>query len=438
MLPQGTLAGVVAIALAATVAPSASARPVRRVASSACTSLGKGPLGFNASGIGIYSTAPPQSYLIFPQGNSDYLTTSPLPKYDEPEMYEFFNCTYTPPEYEGKGATAYYQGYIKTADGQCVTASGLEQQGAHFSKRDCIFNDDSASAVDATQNFQFSTDTFFSYHAATFLGSTQGPVPEGFAAGGNYHYNLAPLPGDNDKDLSYLTLNYLADEPNKGDLREALIGQLGNEYKVPPRELPDCKLIKQGSMVLVDADDASSTKEVTITNPDSKSDEHDFVLRSGSSGNDSTSAASYALLGFYQCDSSYMGYKEDSTNYYGHLALGGQQAGYCFSRHYDASGPQPDFLLNSNCETIDDASQPRQWFHLSVTDDGYEVSYLNSTASQTTARVAANTKSDSAAAAQPTPLFGWTVSDTDAAGTVVLNVNPSKSDNKNYKLRFAS
>ena len=119
-----------------------------RVPHSECKSLGKGPLGFNASGIGIYASNPPQTYLTF-EDNSDYLIASSKPKYEKPEMFEFWNCTYTPPPYQGKGAVEYFQGYIQSNDGKCITASSLKSQGAHFSKEECAFDDGKSSSVSA-------------------------------------------------------------------------------------------------------------------------------------------------------------------------------------------------------------------------------------------------------------------------------------------------
>lgn len=138
--------------MATAVLASVSAAPVAEAASQQCASLGKGPLGFNASGIGIYSTNPPAVYVAIDDTttNGDRLMASQKAKWEDQTMFEFFNCSYTPPPYFGKGSILTYQGYIKAPDGNCVSISALNTQGAYLSTVPCKFQDDSSmGGVDA-------------------------------------------------------------------------------------------------------------------------------------------------------------------------------------------------------------------------------------------------------------------------------------------------
>lgn len=265
--------------------------------------------------------------------------------------------------------------------------------------------------------------SFYNFYAANFLGDLDGPpsdLDNRFAVGGNYHYNLAPLPSSSDKD--YLTLNYLEDVPSDGNLGESLIGQLGDQYVTPKRELENCDMVTQGRLVLVESEEEGKTQDVTITNAYSSDEDHIFSVNVEPN-------SPFSYFQFYSCDSSYMGYKQDGKNYYGHLQLGGQEDGDCFQRWYNMSGPTTEFKLDNKCSNIDDASQLQQWFHLAVTSEGYEVNYLNATATTSASKAAVKAESSLS--------FGWTTYENDNVTEVILNPNPSSSNAKNYKLRFS-
>lgn len=237
--------------------------------------------------------------------------------------------------------------------------------------------------------------------------------------------------GKDDTDL-YVSVNYLAEEPQKGALDEMLIGQLGTQYVRPDKQFPACTLVKRGPVVLVN-DKTGETLPVTIKDDNYNTGDNVPALNG---------TQSYNGFGFYQCDSEYMGYRSDEENYYGHLTLQKDEGkGYCFVRQAGVDGLEP-YIFSTNaydgeCGTTDDAGQVRTFFHLAVTEEGYEISYLGGTAVNQTAAAKAKVK-----AASDVTTYGWTTERVVQqprydSNEVVLNPNPARNaDVTNYKLRF--
>lgn len=166
--PQSRLNMLSIIALAALASVSAAAPTpvaVARASSdppSGCTSLGKGPLGFDPSNINIYSATPPARYLGV-WGNIDDTGAKVLqPGNTVPQDIELFGCKHTPAPNPGKGAVDAYQGYIASTitPGDCLTISEQGKFNAHIVSKPCDF---SSGGIAADQHFQFQRDSFYSY-----------------------------------------------------------------------------------------------------------------------------------------------------------------------------------------------------------------------------------------------------------------------------------
>jgi hypothetical protein len=307
-------------------------------------------------------------------GGASRLYASETAKWDNQTMFEFHACSYTAPPYQGKGSVDTWQGFITTAKGHCLTISELEGQGAVMEAHDCIYDAGRPAGVRAAQHFQFQLDSFYSFYSANFLGKAKQPSDtQDFGAGGNYHFNLAPEE-DRDDSRLVLTANFLSQEPQEGDLGEMLIGQLGTQYHRPPKQFPECRLVKRGAVELVNR---KTGKAFPVTVHGDNYNTYDKVpVLNGTQ--------SYAGFGFYQCDSEYMGYTSDNTNYYGHLTIEEDESeGYCFARLQGESGAEDaissQYVYGGGCGTTEDSSQLQTFFHLSVTDTAYEIEFLGQT-----------------------------------------------------------
>ncbi|KAJ1024081.1 hypothetical protein NDA16_002920 [Ustilago loliicola] len=398
-----TIAAVLALAAAGTT----SAAPVSSAASAdQCVSLGKGAFGYNSTSIGIYSNKPPGKYLSLKDEN---VVASSTPQWQNQTMFEFFNCSYTPPPYQGKGSVETYQGYIKGPDGNCVTVDRLKQTGVPVKSEPCSFTSDSSLGnVEAQQHWQIQLYSFDYYYTAVFLGDTPGPVDQDMSGyGGNYHFSF---------DGADLIANYGENNPQKGNSGEQLVGQLGKQYVPPIRQMPACKLVKVGGMELVN----TSTGEAQPVNAG-----RTYAFGYGYSP--LLNATEQAEFNFYQCDSAYMGYESDDNNIYGHFGLNNTVFhDGCFNRAISGNGATPaqsldNYLIDTgSCATADTEAQVGEFYHLSKTSDGkYEVNWLGGQKSE----------------AQKD--WGWTVfkdpKQTDGTSVVLVDQNSTE-----YKLRFTN
>lgn len=403
------LATAAALTLAAV--GTTSAVPVSSAASAnQCVSLGKGAFGYNSTSIGLYSRGPPAKYLSL---KDEHVVESHTPQYQNQTQFEFFNCSYTPPPYEGKGSVETYQGYIKGPDGNCVTVDRLKQSGVPVKSEPCSFTGDSSLGnVEAQQHWQFQLLSFNDYYTAVFLGDTPGPVDQNSSgAGGNYHFSF---------DGADLIANYDANSPQQSKQSEQLIGQLGNQYVPPTREMPACKLAKVGGMELV----STSTGQAQPVNAG-------YTAAFAYGFSPLLNSTNDSVFSFYQCDSAYMGYESDDNNIYGHFALNNTQYSYpgCFNRATGGNGAIPsesldNYLIDTGsvyaCPLDDTQAQVGIFFHLAKTSDGkYEVNWLG------------GPKSDDQKE------WGWNVfkdpKQTD--GTSVVKVDQNSTE---YKLRFTN
>lgn len=403
-MPSKLTVAASAAAVVLAMAPAASGAPFARDAEQ-CISLGKGALGFNSSEITIYTNKPAGTYLTVDDG---HVRASGRPTYENQTMFEFFNCSYTAPPTLGKGSVLTYQGYIKSPDGNCVTVNTLNSQNVPVRTEPCSFSSQSSLGnVEANQHFQFQLDSFYYYYSADFLGNLAGPVnASDFGAGGNYHFSI------NEKALM---VSYEADSPQTGKFSEMLFGQLGDQYKPTTRTMPNCTLVKSGSVELVNTK-TGETQPVTAGYTAAFPYGYSPLLNGTGNGE----------FSFYQCDSVYMGYESDDNNSYGHFGSNayGQR---CFS--VQSGGDLNDYLIETPasgdevyqppCSLDDNSSQDAIYFHLAKTSDGYEINYLGAPAS-------ANAEE-----------YGWqTYKDPQQTdGTTVVEVDPSSTD---YKLCFTN
>lgn len=157
-----SILALAALASASLAAPAPSARATSDPPS-ACTSLGKGALGFDPSSIGIYTKTPPARYLGV-YGNIDETEAKVLQAGNTvPQDIELFSCKTTRNPQGGKGSTDAYQGYIASiiTPGECITISQQGQSGAHFASKPCDF---SSGGIAPDQHFQFQQNTFYPYY----------------------------------------------------------------------------------------------------------------------------------------------------------------------------------------------------------------------------------------------------------------------------------
>ncbi|SJX64385.1 uncharacterized protein SRS1_15026 [Sporisorium reilianum f. sp. reilianum] len=411
-------AATAAVAALALSQLSAAVPVSRSTADPQCTSLGKGALGWNSSVIPIYSNNPPEYYITVATNDSDRLVVSTVPDYETQTMFEFFNCSYTPPASEDKGAIATYQGYIQAPNGECVTAQGLRRVRDYVKTEACRFSGDGALGnVDASQHFQFQLDTFYDYYSVDFLGATPGPVnATDFGAGGNYHFNVPqPLSMEGN---NYLDLGH-SKQAQTGNKSEMLIAQIGSQYKPTTRQLRACTLVKSGYVTLYN----TATRDVkAVTTASSNVNVYAYApqINNGGAGDQQYS--------FFACDSAYMGYTADACNWYGHFDAYATGQPSCFTRQtsgsltdYVVTGPAGRNGASDDCTTADTEAQLQSFFHLHKTDDGvYEVSFVGATAAE----------------ADSTGMYGWvpTLAEGEAAdGAQDLLVTQNASD---WVLRF--
>ena len=334
---------------ASQAAPVASS-PVQRRDAGACTSLGKGPLGFNSSSIGIYNPSPPADYLTF-DGGDDHLHAIPSSTPDVPEFFELFSCKVDEPLYPGKGSISVYQGYIQASDGRCIAqVDAKDGSGGYFTKEECNYALDGAKQ---DQHFEFALDSFFPYYSVVYLGLEKGPSPNAnnsFGSGGHYKLGLS-----SDK---HVTADYQEDEQTSSDRNVAMIAQLGGQYVTPDPYFPTCTLYKTGSLSLVD--DKGTAQPVTPSN-NTYNARGDWVLvLNGTQSDDG--------FEFYECDSAYMGYTNDDTNHYGHLKTKRERfSDDCFERR-EINQLATDTIYSSpsgrgGCFSNDSPEQLSSFFH---------------------------------------------------------------------------
>ncbi|GAC94344.1 hypothetical protein PHSY_001915 [Pseudozyma hubeiensis SY62] len=358
-----------ASAAALVLASLTSAAPTSSNYQPDCKSIGKGAFGYNSSAIGIYSNKPPQTYLTVASDNNR-LIASTVPDYQEQTLFEFFNCSYKPAPYVGKGAIDTYQGYIKAPNGECVTVADTSSSRSYVLTSPCKFNSDkSYGNVDPSQHFQFQTDTFYSFYSVVFLSKVHGPVDtNSFGSGAHYHFSIS------DKKRPYLISSHQPSNPQDGKLNEMLIAQIGDEYKPTTKTFPACKVVKTGNVELVNT-------QTGAVHPVTTDYGHQFpyaqTILIGGTGNPSFS--------FLECDSEYMGYKSDSTNTYGHFKsneFDGEAS--CFTKQ--TGGDLNDLILesqvNGNPPEYDTKDQIPAYFRMQQTSDGYyQLNYLGGRAS---------------------------------------------------------
>lgn len=257
--------------------------------------------------------------------------------------------------------------------------------------------------VDAYQHFQFQRGGEYTYHSAVFLGETPGPVDATqFGAGGNYHFYMV-----DSETKDFLAFRDSRTQPQTGDKSEMLIGQLGQTYKVPIKTFPECKLVntKTGETQKV-------TSNVAAQFPYGNSP---LIHGTGESN-----------LEFYQCDSTYMGYQQDASNFYGHFASDSSNPKDCFI--HALGGEENNMIIEvfpqdsagKSCGTDDTYVQVPSFFHLTRTHDGFEINYLGATKSEGKAE------------------YGWLptpVVNSNETDPVAIYVSPSATD---YKLRFTA
>ena len=342
---------------------------------SQCQSLGHGPLGFNSSGIGIYSKDPPSTYLEAQDGQIVATTDAPY----NGTFFEFIQCNYDPPAYQGKGAIDTYQGYIKAPDGSCLSVDSLTGQDVAIKTEPCDFSGNQYyGGVKDNQHFQFQLDSFFSYYSVVFLGSVPGPAnASDFGAGGNYHFSLS--------DSGVLDVSYLADQPQTGNGGEQLIAQLNGQY-VSQKVMSPCKLVKSGPVELVDRQTGQTQSAYA---GDSRPNASQFSKRQLLFNGTTTSPDTFS---FYQCDSTYMGFQSDDTNYYGHFTsdVPGETGCYTVDQEsiitgslvnlsgsgYNSTSP------DSGCGINDGNVQFSSFFHLTNNNGNYEINFLGYTTAE--------------------------------------------------------
>lgn len=235
-------ASLFALAVAGTslAAPAATFAPP-----SACKSIGKAVLGYDPTDIGIYSTAPPKRYLG-EYGNVDASGAKLLqPGNTVPQSFEVFSCKDTPSPQPGKGSTSARDAFLlsSTTPGNCLTATALNQFGAHFVSKPCDF---STGYIADSQHFQLQTNSFFSYSIVDFLGSTKGPTANATSsfstAQAGYHYRI-------DSDDSQFGSDTVAVDYQPGSYiskADTIIATFN--YKAPPPTFPACRLRKNGGL----------------------------------------------------------------------------------------------------------------------------------------------------------------------------------------------
>ncbi|UZJ56744.1 hypothetical protein CBS101457_006064 [Exobasidium rhododendri] len=378
------IASTALVALALIFASDAVAVPVLQSRDvSNCTSLGKGPLGYNASNIGIYNYNNPGFHLTFngTQSNrygDDYLLANPAFSYDNPEFFELFSCLHTPPLYAGKGSIDVYQGYIQTSDGDCVQRTSIDTIEGQFSKKPCAYNLDDLTGDSAAQHFQFSLYSFYSFYSVVFLGTEQGPTADAntsFSSGGNYQSSLVDLPG---KTQLYIESDYQAGAEQEGDSYTSLIAHLGSQYKPTQTNFPSCTLVKNGTLTLTNGTDTSPVSLSSVSYG-----EYESGLALTLNGTQSSQG-----FEFYQCDSDYMGYEiQASSTRYGHLLT--SQDTYFQDCFLQAAGVNNGTIFSSTdydgCGTKDDDSQLSTFF--SYDEEGGEILFLGARASETNTNV---------------------------------------------------
>ena len=392
------------------LAKIASAAPLARSADQ-CKSLGKGPLGFDAT----WPT--PQVYLTVQDGK---LVKSGLPISANQTEFEFFQCTEYLETPGGKGDPVTYQGYVKAPDGNCVTIADLEGANTFFQTEPCAFtSNDPLGDVEPNQHFQIQEDNFYNFYTVGFLGNAPGPIVTNFGGGGNYHYT--GFDGD------VLSVSYQADQPQNGTLSQMLVAQLGSQYVPPPKQMDSCKLVKSGAVELVDTLRGQAQSIATAIGPNT---EYSGLNAEGAAVMNGVGNTTYY---FYQCDSTYMGYQSDGSNYYGHFSSSSTPNSLCF---IPSQVPYLyDFILEgstsgdprlSACGTADDASQVGSFFHLAETSGGSEITYLGAPASER---------------AQP---YGWRTNISDAYSPMsaknpqVVAIDSNVTEYGYYKLRFVN
>lgn len=378
-----SISHVLSLGVLATVALAAPLRV--RDTTANCTSLGKGPLGFNASAIGTYNYYQPGYHLTFDNTQlnrygDDYLLANPAHAYDNPEFFELFSCLYSPPEFEGKGSIAVYQGYIQTSDGNCIQRTEIDSTAGQFSKKPCAFDLDNLSGDSAAQHFQFSIDTFYSYYTIVPLGSEQGPSNNAngtLGSGGNYKLSLLDLP--NLPKQNFVEVDYVSGaEQAGGDANDFMIAQVGNQYQPDKTSFPTCTLVKNGTLSFTDdsGDHPVSVSSVTYS-------EYNTGLGLFTNGSQSSQG-----FEFYQCDSYYMNYTNSGSQHYGHF-LTSQDTRYnaCFSRDTgNDAGSNPNAIYTQTvCSTSDNSQQLSQFF--SYNDVTGEVHFLGATSSNSSTTV---------------------------------------------------
>lgn len=408
-----------AAAVTLVLASSASSSPItvapkhqtQRRQQPQCKSLGQGPLGFNSTAIGLYSNDPPATYLKPQDGRIVATKDAPY----NGTFFEFIQCNYEPPGYEGKGAVDTYQGYIKAPDGDCLTVDSLTGQNVAIKTETCNFSGSQYyGGVSADQHFQFQLDTFFPYYSVVFLGDVAGPVDASdFGEGGNYHFSLS--------ESGELDVSYLADQPQKGNRSEQLIAQLNGQY-VSQKVMSPCKLVKSGKVELVDQHTGQTQPaHAGDTSPQSVPFYKELLLFNATTASPDT-------FSFYQCDSTYMGFQSDDINYYGLFTsdVPGQIGCYTVDHQanfrdngryvtltgndYNSTSPY------SSCGINDGRIQLNSFFHLTNNNGKCEINFLDYTT------------------AEPTDQYGWGLrADTDDASQQFLVINSTSTQ---YTLRF--
>ncbi|KAJ9475263.1 Pol II transcription elongation factor [Pseudozyma hubeiensis] len=418
---SSTSIAVTTAALALAMASSVSSAPVNPISEnyqqrrqdSQCQSLGQGPLGFNSSKIGLYSSQPPATWLEAKDGKIVATTDAPY----NGTFFDFIQCSYDAPPYLGEGSVQTYQGYIKAPDGNCLAVRPLEGQYVAVVTDTCDFSgDQSYGGVDANQHFQFQLLSFDYFYSVVFLGSTAGPVnASDFGAGGNYHFGL-----DNTGELE---VTYLADKPQTGESSEQLIAQIGSQY-VSEKVMSPCTLVKSGHVELVDQ---GSGQTLPVYAGDSRPG-HDSVFDQVLVVNGTATAASADTFSFYQCNSTYMGFEPDSNNFYGHFVSDVPARTGCYNVEYidnignhgravTLSGTNDTSTSpNAPCGVNDGGIQLSSFFHLENENGKYVINFLGHTT------------------ADQAEQYSWTLNneDTDASQQFLV-ANQTSAE---YQLRF--
>lgn len=367
-----SILALAALASASLAAPAPSARATSDPPS-ACTSLGKGALGFDPSSIGIYTKTPPGRYLGV-YGNVDGTGSQVLqPGNSVPQDFELFSCKKTLNPQGGKGSTDAYQGYITSTitPGECITISEQGKFNAHFASKPCDF---SSGGIAPDQHFQFQKNTFYGYYLLDFLGSTDGPTANAtstFQSGqGGYHYRLDQDDtfGSDSVSVDYAPGSYVS-------ASNQIIAQIG-QTAAPPT-FPACRLRKTGPMTYTAPGGAAQS--VTV-NP--------VPLVNGTQ--------SYTAFQFYECESDYMGYESDASAgiFYGHFQLASHTSCYVQQNGQFGKGNGLMFAFSgtdSPCGNSDTATQEASFFKYDANTGS--VNFLNA-----------------AKGKNPSPV-GWTLAD---------------------------